>query len=209
MRRGSWKSKHRSWVLKNGEELSKGQGSSDPFYQPNHKYFEVSPQPHHIFLHFTIHLVSSNWIASHPSYNCQTSVVCCLDLLAMLLALSLLVSVISPFVCWWCRQQWHLSVRKENSDTLTPAICCWLQVVVSDGLLWWQFGFLIWATGSRNCAPQLRCFSWHRSRVGQRERWREGGLEYSQGPSLNCGRLALKTEIGYLIPWDRSPHFKK
>lgn len=90
--------------------------SSDPFYQPNHKHFEVSPQPHHIFLHFTIHLVSSNWIASHPSYNCQTSVVCCLDLLAMLLVPSLLVSVISPFVCWWCRQQWHLSVRKETEQ---------------------------------------------------------------------------------------------
>ena len=114
------------------------------------------------FLHFTIYLDSINWIASsHPTYNDLTSVVCLLDLLPTFSALSLSVSVIAPFADWWCRQEWHLSVRKETEQWSAlphPAICFWLQVAVSGCLLELQFGFLNCAIGSRSCAPHYTVF---------------------------------------------------
>lgn len=99
------------------KSLSEGWRSSDPLYWLNHKHVRVL----NIFLHFLIHLVSSSRITSHPTYNDQTSVVCCSYLLPTFLALSLSVPVISPFAGWWCRQEWHLSVRKETEHWSTLA----------------------------------------------------------------------------------------
>lgn len=152
------------------KSLFEGWRSTDPLYWLNYKHVRGLI----IFLHFIIHLVSSSWITSHPTSNDQTSVVCHSDLLPTFLALSLSVSVIFPFAGWWCRQEWHLSVRKETEQW--SALAHWLQVAVSGCLLELQFGFLSCAIRSSSYAPHCAVFGvcfWHWSLAWARGRGRD------------------------------------
>lgn len=94
-----------------------------------------------------IQLASCPWMVSHPPTATRPPwfVVWTCHFLSSVSV----ICVMSP-ICtvWWCRQEWHLSVGKENSDAYHPQQSAWLQVAVSACLLWPHFGFLICVTGS-------------------------------------------------------------
>lgn len=136
-----------------------------------------------MFLHFTVHLVSSSWIASHSTCNDQTSVVCRLDLLSTSLVLSLSVCYFPT--CRLMAQTGMTFVCKTRDRTVkcsTPAFHFWLQVAVSGRLLELQFGFLNCAVGSSSSTPHHAVFLGIRTRngLGQREKQRWRGIKYSQ-----------------------------
>lgn len=152
-----------SWVLKDREELSKGHQVGHLTHFMN---WIINIRGSSYFSHFTVHLAGSSWIASHPTYDYQTSVVCCLKLLSTFSTLSLSVSLISPCTCCWCRQEWHLSVRKENSEVVYPGNlllatsgCVRLPSVAA---VWFSY---LYCWQQRLHSP-LCCFSWHWSLGG-------------------------------------------
>lgn len=136
-----------------------------------------------MFLHFTVHLVSSSWIASHPTCNYQTSAAHRRDLLSTSLAFSLSVCYFPT--CRLMAQTGMTFVCKTRDRAVkcsTPAFCFWLQVAVSGRLLELQFGFLNCAVGSRSSTHHHAVFLGIRTRIGlgQREKQRWSGIKYSQ-----------------------------